>query len=38
MPVNVTGVQATLKDMRNLDRNLANQMNKQIKKCHDAYT
>ena len=31
MPVNVTGVQATLKDMRNLDRNLANQMNKQIK-------
>ena len=31
MPVNVTGVQATLKDMRKLDSNLANEMNKQIK-------
>jgi hypothetical protein len=31
MPVNVTGVQATLKDMRKFDPDLAKQMNKQIK-------
>ena len=31
MPVNVTGVQATLKDMRKFDANLAKQMNMQIK-------
>ena len=31
MPVNVTGVQATLKDMRKFDSDLAKQMNKQIK-------
>jgi hypothetical protein len=31
MPVNVTGVQATLKAMRKLDPDLAKQMNKQIK-------
>ena len=31
MPVNVTGVQATLKDMRKFDPDLAKQMNKQMK-------
>ena len=31
MPVNITGVQETLKDMRQFDPNLAKQMNKQIK-------
>jgi hypothetical protein len=31
MPVNITGVQETLKDMRKFDPNLAKQMNKQIK-------
>ena len=31
MPVNVTGVQATLKQMRKFDPDLAKQMNMQIK-------
>jgi hypothetical protein len=31
MPVNITGVQKTLKDMRKIDGDLANEMNKQIK-------
>lgn len=31
MPVNITGVQSTLKDMRKFDPDLAKEMNKQIK-------
>ena len=33
MPVNITGVQGTLKDMRKFDGVLASQMNKQIKRA-----
>jgi hypothetical protein len=33
MPVNITGVQGTLKAMRKFDPDLANQMNKQIKRA-----